>query len=84
MTINSVILIIGFVTLVFLIILISAVVILFFQLQKLQSTKGEVSQILPQIAIVGEKVSHIEPLTQTVNGLQTDMRGLGERIFSVE
>lgn len=68
--------------LLFLILVVIAV--LFFQLRKIRSEKNEVAQISPQLAVVNEKLSHIEPVTQTMSVLQADMRGLGERIGSVE
>src|SRR5690242_10380093 len=75
---------IGIVTLLFLFLLVGIVIALFLQLRKLQSNKGGVSEIAPQIAVLGEKLSHIEPVVQGINSVQTDLRGLTERISSVE
>jgi DNA recombination protein RmuC len=74
----------GIFILLFLLVLITIVAVLFFQLRKIQNNKGEVFQLLPQLAIVTEKLSHIEPVTQAMNLLQADVRGLGERIGKVE
>jgi DNA recombination protein RmuC len=59
-------------------------VVLFFQFRKLQSNKSVSSEIAPQIAVLGEKLSNIEPITQVVNSMQAEIRGLTERIVSVE
>jgi DNA recombination protein RmuC len=76
---------IGIITLLVLFVLVVIVVILFFQLRKLQGNKGEFpADIAPQIAVLGEKLSHLEPVIQGVNSMQTDVRGLTERITSVE
>lgn len=84
MEINTLVIGIGIITLLFLIVLVIIVVVLFFQLGKLQNNKGEIPQILPQMVLLGEKFSHIEPVAQTVNTLQADIRGLSERIITVE
>jgi len=75
---------IGIITLLFLFFLALFVVVLFFQLRKLQGSKSDPSEIAPQIAVLGEKLSHIEPVLQAVNSVQTEVRGLTERIVSVE
>jgi DNA recombination protein RmuC len=74
----------GIITLLVLFLLVIVVIVLFFQLRKLQGNKGEIPNIAPQIAVLGEKLSHIEPVIQSVNSMQTDVRGLTERITSVE
>ncbi len=75
---------IGLVTLFLVFALIVLGVLLFLQLKKAKTPKEE-SQILdPQIAILGEKLSHIEPIVQTISSMQVDVRGLTERITSVE
>lgn len=75
---------IGIITLLVLFFLIVFIVVLFFQLRKLQERKNDPSEIAPQIAVLGEKLSHIEPVTQAVNSMQSEVRGLTERIVSVE
>lgn len=75
---------IGIITLLVLFLLFVFVIVLFFQLRKLQESKSESSDIAPQIAVLGEKLSHIEPVIQAVNSMQSDVRGLSERIVSVE
>lgn len=76
---------IGIVTLLVLFLLVVFVVVLFFQLRKLQKSKNDTSEdIAPQLAVLGEKLSHFEPVTQAVNSMQLDVRGLSERIVSVE
>lgn len=78
--------VIGFVYIIlfFLIVLTILIAIVFFRLRRSKNNETEQSVILPQMAIMNEKLSHIEPITQAVSGLQTDMRGLGERISTVE
>jgi DNA recombination protein RmuC len=75
---------IGIMSLTTLLFLVAFVIFLFFQLQKLQGNRGNIPEIVPQIVVVNEKLSHIEPVVQTVNSLQIDLRGLTERITSVE
>jgi len=67
-----------------LIVALIAIAALFFQMRKLREDKGDLVRILPEIAIVGEKLSHLEPVGQSLNLLQNDIRGLSERIASVE
>jgi DNA recombination protein RmuC len=87
--------IIGIISLVFLLALSVIVVILLFQNRKLQINQGDISPILQnltqavqqeqtQVAVLGEKLSHIEPITQTVSDLHSEVRGLNERVMSVE
>ncbi len=75
---------IGIITLLVLFLLFVFVIVLFFQLRKLQESKSESSGIAPPIAVLGEKLSHIEPVIQAVNSMQSDVRGFSERIVSVE
>src|SRR5512138_2674631 len=75
---------IGIITLLVLFLLILFVVVLFFQIRKLQGNKNDSVEIVPQIAVLDEKLSHITPVTQAVNSLETEVRGLTERIVSVE
>lgn len=75
---------VGIIILLVLFLLFVFIVALFFQLRKLQSNKSDPSEIAPQIAVLGEKLSHIEPVTQAVNSMQSEIRGLTERIVSVE
>lgn len=77
-------LVIGIVTLFFLFLLVGIVIALFLQLRKLQNNHEDNPELVPQIAVLGEKLSHIEPIIQSVNSMQTDVRGLTERISSVE
>jgi DNA recombination protein RmuC len=84
MTTETVAIGIGIIILLFLLVLVIIVAVLFFQLRKIQSGKGEVSQMLPQMAIMNEKLLHIEPVTQAVNVLQADVHGLGEKIGTVD
>jgi len=83
-SVETIIALVGFVILLVLFLLFIFVLILFFQLRKLQSNKNEPSEIAPQIAVLGEKLSNIEPVTQAVNSMQNEIRGLTERIVSVE
>ena len=75
---------VGIIILLVLLLLFLFVVMLFFQLRKLQGNKNTPSELDPQIAVLGEKLSHIEPVTQAVNSMQSEIRGLTERIVSVE
>ena len=74
----------GIITLIVLFLLVIFVVILFFQIRKIRGDKDETRHIAPQMAVLGEKLAHIEPVIQTVNALHADIRGLTERIGSVE
>ena len=76
--------IIGIGSLVFLFLLILVIIVAAFQFRKIQNNKSDVSQLLPQMAILNEKLSRIEPVTQAVNVLQADVHGLGERIGNLE
>jgi DNA recombination protein RmuC len=75
---------VGIVILLVLFVLIGFVIVLFFQLRHLQGDKGTETDIAPQIAVLGEKLSHIEPVIEAVNSMQSEVRGLTERIVSVE
>lgn len=81
---ENITILVGIVILLILFLLFIFIVVLFFQLRKLQNNKGEPSEIAPQIAVLGEKISHIEPVVQAVNILQANVQGLGERIGIVE
>ncbi|GAP06057.1 uncharacterized protein conserved in bacteria [Anaerolinea thermolimosa] len=74
----------GIVLLLVLFSLIFFMVVMFFQLKKLQGKKSDSSELVSQIAVLGEKLSHVEPITQAVNAMQSEIRGLTERIVSVE
>ena len=82
--IENIAILVGIVILLVLFLLFLFVVVLFFQLRKLQGNKSDPSELAPQIAVLGEKLSHIEPVTQAVNSVQSEIRGLTERIVSVE
>lgn len=82
--IENIAILIGIIILLVLFLLVAFIVVLFFQLRKLQGSKSDPSEIAPQIAVLGEKLSHIEPVTQAVNSMQSEVRGLTERIVSVE
>ncbi len=75
---------VGIVILLILLLLFAFLLVLFLQIRKLRTNKSESSEIATKIAILGEKLSHIEPVTQAVNSMQTEIRGLVERISSVE
>jgi DNA recombination protein RmuC len=88
-------LIVSIISLVFLFILGITIVILLLQVHKLQSNKSELTATLQnvtqaiqqeqtQVAVLNEKVLHIEPVIQTVNALQADIRGFGEKVGTVE
>ena len=50
----------------------------------LQALNQLIQQQQTQIAMMGEKLSHIEPVTQVMGLLNTEVRGLTERISTVE
>ena len=50
----------------------------------LQALNQLILQQQTQIAMMGEKLSHIEPVTQVMNLVNNEMRGLTERISTVE
>lgn len=81
---NTLVISMGVITLLFLVFLVIVITFLFLQLRKLESSKGDISQITPQIAILGEKLSHLEPVNQAIYGLHTDVQSLGARISTVE
>jgi predicted PurR-regulated permease PerM len=82
--VENIAILVGIVILFVLFLLFVFVVVLFFQLRKLQGNKSNPSELAPQIAVLGEKLSHIEPVTQAVNSMESEIRGLTERIVSVE
>jgi DNA recombination protein RmuC len=82
--VENIAILVGIVILLVLFLLFVFIVVLFFQLRKFQSNKNEVPDIAPQIAVLGEKLSHIEPVMQAVSVLQANVQGLGERIGTVE
>lgn len=83
-SIENIAILVGIIILLVLFFLFIFIIVLFFQLRKLQRNKSEPSEIAPQIAVIGEKLSHIEPVIQAVNVLQANVQGLGERIGTVE
>ncbi len=83
-SIENIAILVGIIILLVLFLLFIFIIVLFFQLRKLQRNKSEPSEIAPQIAVIGEKLSHIEPVIQAVNVLQANVQGLGERIGTVE
>ncbi len=83
MTTETIIISVGLVALLFLFLLV-IIIVMFFQIRRLQNNKGEVSLLLPQMAIITEKLSQIEPINQTASVLQAEVRGLGERIGTVK
>ncbi len=82
--VENIAILVGIVILLVLFLLFVFVVVLFFQLRKLQGNKSNPSELAPQIAVLGEKLSHIEPVIQAVNSMESEIRGLTERIVSVE
>lgn len=83
-SIENIAILVGIIILLVLFLLFIFIIVLFFQLRKLQRNNSEPSEIAPQIAVIGEKLSHIEPVIQAVNVLQANVQGLGERIGTVE
>ena len=73
----------------------AVLLVLFFQLRKPVGSLGDVSTALQnltqslqqgqtQIATLAEKVAHLEPVAQTVNSVEVELRGLTERVSGVE
>lgn len=78
-----------------LLLFIAVLFVLFLQFRKPQGSVGNLSVALQnltqlvqqeqaQIATVTEKVSHLEPVTQTISGVQVELRGLAEKVAKVE
>lgn len=57
---------------------------MFDRLRRIEEGKILPTNLEPQIAVLAEKIAHIEPVVQAVNTVQTEMRGLTERITSLE
>ncbi|MEW5870102.1 MAG: DNA recombination protein RmuC [Chloroflexota bacterium] len=92
---DSMIIGIGVIAIVVLLLVVISLVVSFTQARRSQNSAKEQAQILQnliqalqqeqsQIAVLGEKMAHIEPVVQTTSNLQADLRGLGERIRIVE
>ncbi len=88
-------LLIGLVLFLVFVVLIAVLAVLFFQFRKLQGSVGDFSAALQnltqsiqqgqtQMAAFAEKLSHLEPVTQTVSTVQVELRGLAERVTAVE
>ncbi len=78
----------------FVIALLGAAVALYLKLRKPQNV-GDISTPLQnltqvvqsgqtQTAVLAEKISHLEPVTQIVGGVQLELKGLSERVAQVE
>lgn len=78
----------------FVIALLVAMVVLYLKLRKPQNV-GDISTPLQnltqvvqsgqtQTAVLTEKISHLEPVTQIVGGVQLELKGLSERVAQVE
>ena len=85
----------GAISIITLLLVVTFTIILLIQMNKLRAGKDDLSPVLQnvtqaiqqeqtQVAVLSEKLSHIEPITQTANDLLTDVRGLGERVSKVE
>lgn len=72
------------VSLLLLCLLIPIVGFLLFQMRKLFKTLAALSSPSPEMAVLKEKISQVETLIPSVSALQSEVRGLSERIFSVE
>ena len=82
---NTLVIGLGILTLLFMILLVIIVVVMFFQLRGLQQGgKGDVTQLAPQIAVLGEKLSHLEPVSLAMHTLHADVQSLGTRMATVE
>jgi DNA recombination protein RmuC len=78
----------------FVVALIAAVVVLYLKLRKPQSVADistplqNLTQVVQsgqtQTAVLAEKISHLEPVTQIVGGVQLELKGLSERVAKVE
>ncbi|MCL4507825.1 MAG: DNA recombination protein RmuC [Chloroflexi bacterium] len=85
----------AFLVIVVIFLVLALLVVLFFQLRKPVGSLGDVSTALQnltqslqqgqtQIATLAEKVAHLEPVAQTVNSVEVELRGLTERVSGVE
>lgn len=84
-------LLLGFVTFLVVILLVAVVFLLFRKPRgtadlatPLQHLTHAVQQVQAQSAVLAEKLVHLEPMTNSVNHIQVEMRGLSERISKVE
>ncbi len=59
-------------------------VALWVQLRKQPPTQPDAPQLLPLLAVMTEKLAHIEPVTQTLGLVQADLRGVSEHITALE
>jgi DNA recombination protein RmuC len=86
---------IGLVLFLVFVLLIAVLAVLFFRFRKPQGSIGDFSTALQnltqsiqqgqtQIATLTEKVSYLEPVTQTVSNVQVELRGLAERVAKVD
>lgn len=73
-------------TIIFIIVIFLAIVVvaMYAQIRNLKSENGENLNVSNQLAIVTEKLAHIEQVNQEMKSIQVEIRGLSERITSVE
>jgi len=81
----------GAMTLITMLVLLTVAVVAYLQYRRTEGEPGTlqtlshlIQQQQTQIAMLGEKLSHIEPVTQVMGMLNSEMRGLTERISTVE
>ncbi|MEW6181247.1 MAG: DNA recombination protein RmuC [Chloroflexota bacterium] len=68
----------------FLILFVVVAAILFWQMRKLRADPGAPNDLAAQLAVLDQKLSRIEPLSQTIGLVQAEMSALKERLVSVE
>lgn len=92
---DSTLIFLSLVIFLFLALIILAMAVLYFQIRKIQSSNTGFPQLITgliaalkseetQIAVMSEKLAHIEPVNQTITDLAIELRGLGERVAKVE
>jgi len=86
---------ISIITFLVVLLVVTITIIMFLQIRRLRGVNGDISPVLQnitqamqqeqtQVAVLNEKLSHMEPITQTASDLLVDVRGLGERVSKVE
>jgi DNA recombination protein RmuC len=92
---EGIIIVIGITVFIAIILIVLSLVVSVVQARRIEEKAKERAEVLAklaqalqqehsQIALLGEKVSHIEPIVQTSSHLQADVRGLAERISTME
>lgn len=81
---DTILLVIGILALIVLLLLFGLSIFLFMQNQKLREAQKDFSPNSPALAVLNEKLNQLIPLANSLGAVQNDLRGLSERISSVE